>query len=122
MKFTLDQPGRVNVVASHRRGELRIGERVVVSSAIVTADRLLEDWPVGDVATLSPERLEDVLSLDPEIVILGTGERQVFPEPSLFAAVAGRGVGLEVMDNGAACRTYNVLLAEGRRVALAIIL
>ena len=63
-----------------------------------------------------------MLSLEPEIVILGTGERQVFPEPSLFAAVAGRGVGLEVMDNGAACRTYNVLLAEGRRVALAIIL
>jgi len=122
MKFTLDQPGRVNVVASHAPGELRIGERVVVSSAIVTADRLVEDWPVEDAAGLSAELLGQVLDLEPEIVILGTGERQVFPEPSLFAAVAGRGVGFEVMDNGAACRTYNVLLAEGRRVALAIIL
>ena len=122
MRFTLDRPGHVNLVASYAPGEVRIGERVIVSSVIVTADRLVEDWLVADAAGLSAELLEAVLDLQPEVVVLGTGERQVFPEPALFAAVAGRGVGLEVMDNGAACRTYNVLLAEDRRVALALIL
>lgn len=122
MRFTLDRPGHVNLVASYAPGEVRIGERVIVSSVIVTADRLIADWPAVDAAGLSEELLEAVLSLQPEVVVLGTGERQVFPEPALFAAAAGRGVGLEVMDNGAACRTYNVLLAEDRRVALALIL
>ncbi len=122
MRFTLDRPGQVNVVASHAPGEVHIGDRIIVSSFIVTADRLVEDWPVADVDGLSAELLDAVLSLQPEVVVLGTGERQQFPEPALFAAVTGRGVGFEVMDNGAACRTYNVLLAEGRRVALALIL
>ena len=63
-----------------------------------------------------------VLDLGPEILVLGTGERQVFPEPQVIVALAARGIGLEVMDNGAACRTYNILLAEGRKVALALIM
>lgn len=122
MKFTLDQTGRLNAVDAHAPGEVRISGRMLASSIIVTADRLLEDWPVRDVAALSAGLLEAALDLGPEILILGTGERQVFPEPRLFAAVAARGVGFEVMDNGAACRTYNVLLSEGRNVALALIL
>jgi len=122
VKLTLEQPGRVNAVSSHAPGEIRIGERVLVSSAIVTAERVVEGWPVHDAGELSLELLEAALGLEPEILVLGTGERQVFPEPELFAVAASRGIGLEVMDNGAACRTFNVLLSEGRNVALALIL
>jgi uncharacterized protein len=89
---------------------------------VISPRRLIEDWPVGDAALLAEEALEAALELAPEILLLGTGERQVFPPPRIYALLASRGVGFEVMDNGAACRTYNVLLAEGRNVALALIL
>jgi len=122
MKFTLDQSTRVNAITARSAGKVHVGERIFASSMIVTADRLIPDWPVVDPGRLSIAMLETALALNPEILILGTGERQVFPQPELFAAVTGRGIGFEVMDNGAACRTYNVLVAEGRNVALALIL
>jgi uncharacterized protein len=121
MKFTQDNSAAAHAITAHAPGEVRIGERVLRSSVIVSADALDEAWPVRSVVELEGS-LEAVFSLQPEILILGTGETQHFPEPAVFAAVAARGIGFEVMDNGAACRTYNVLLAEGRRVALALIL
>ena len=122
MKFTLEQSSRINAVTARSAGEVRVGERVFTSSVIVTADALIPEWAATDAEALSLGSLEAALALKPEILILGTGERQVFPEPRLFAAVTGRGIGFEVMDNGAACRTYNVLVAEGRNVVLALIL
>ncbi|MBS1201351.1 MAG: hypothetical protein H6R27_2029 [Proteobacteria bacterium] len=121
MKFTLDDNATANAVTARMQGEVRIAGRAYRQSLVVTATSIVEDWPVGDVAQVEAA-LEIALGLGPDILILGTGERQVFPEPAVFAAVAARGIGFEVMDNGAACRTYNVLLAEGRNVALALIL
>lgn len=121
MKFTLDDSATANAVTARAPGEVRIAGRSFRESLVVNATVIVERWPVRDVAGLAAQ-LDAVLGLGPEIVILGTGERQVFPEPAVFAAVAARGVGFEVMDNGAACRTYNLLLAEGRNVALALIL
>jgi len=63
-----------------------------------------------------------VFALQPEIVVLGSGPRQRFPEPRLLAAIMTRGIGCEVMDTGAACRTYNVLVSEGRRAVAALLL
>jgi uncharacterized protein len=122
MKFTLENASTSNAVTARAPGEVRIGGRVFRNSVIVSANAIVEDWPVGDAAALVPEAMEAAFSLGPEIILLGTGERQVFPDPRVQAAVATRGVGLEVMDNGAACRTYNVLLAEDRNVVLALIL
>jgi uncharacterized protein len=122
MKFTLENSATSNAVTGRAPGEVRIGGQTYRRSLVVSAGILIEDWPVRDSAALTEETLEAVLGLAPEIILLGTGERQVFPDPRLYAAVAARGVGIEVMDNGAACRTYNVLLAEGRNVALALIL
>jgi uncharacterized protein len=121
MKFTLEN-STSNAVTARGPGEVRIGTRLFRQSVVVSAEAILDDWPVRDAAAFIDSAVEAVLGLGPEIIILGTGERQVFPEPRVFATVSARGVGLEVMDNGAACRTYNVLLAEGRRVALALIL
>jgi uncharacterized protein len=121
MKFTQDNSAAAHAVTARTPGEVRIGERVLRSSVVVSADVLDDAWPVRSVAQLEGS-LETIFSLQPEILILGTGETQHFPEPAVYAAVVARGIGFEVMDNGAACRTYNVLLAEGRRVALALIL
>jgi uncharacterized protein len=80
------------------------------------------DWTVAAADALTPADLAPVLALGVDVVLLATGERQRFPSPAVYAAAAARGVGLEVMDTGAACRTYNVLVGEDRAVALALVL
>lgn len=122
MKFTLESSSRVNVVRAYSRAELRIGEERVRSSCIVSAERLITDWPPARFDLLAPEHLEAIFALQPEVVLLGTGERQRFPPAGIRAAFAARGVGLEVMDLGAACRTYNILVHEERRAVAALFL
>lgn len=122
MKFTLETGTLVNAITARGPREVRVRERVFTSSVVLTAREVLADWPVRDAASMSVGDLEAVLALGPDLVVLGTGERQLFPPAALLAHVARRGVGLEVMDNAAACRTYNVLLHEGRNVAVALIL
>jgi len=122
MKFTLESSSRVNLVRAYSLSELRIGEDLVRSSCLVSADRLVTDWPPTRVEALTPEHLESIFALEPEVVLLGTGERQRFPPAGIRAAFATRRVGLEVMDLGAACRTYNVLVQEERRAVAALFL
>jgi uncharacterized protein len=122
MKFTLESSSRVNLVRAYSRAELRIGEELVRSSCIVSADRLITDWPPARFDTLRSEHLQAIFELEPEVVLLGTGERQRFPPADIRAAFAARRVGLEVMDLGAACRTYNILVQEERHVIAALFL
>jgi uncharacterized protein len=122
MKFTLENSSRVNLVRAYSRTELRIGEELVRSSCIVSADRLITDWPPARFDALRPEHLRAILELEPEVVLLGTGERQRFPPADIRAAFAARRVGLEVMDLGAACRTYNILVHEERRAVAVLFL
>lgn len=120
MKFSLDFGTTENYISAYDDGVLRIGERRLRHSVIVLPDALL-DWPGAAVASLNIASLEPALERTPDIVVLGTGATQVFPPMRLYAALAARGVGLEVMDTGAACRTFNILVAEDRRVAAALI-
>ena len=105
-----------------------LDDRVLVRSVeltrsfVVAPDALVEEWQVGEVADLSLELLEPVLRLNPELVILATGKTQVFPSPAVMAACLGRGIGLEVMNNQAGARTFNLLASEGRKVVGAFIL
>jgi uncharacterized protein len=91
-------------------------------SLLVSADRLVTDWPVASATSLEQAHLDAALALEPEILLLGTGARLRFPEPALYASVAASGIGFEVMDTAAACRTFNILLAEGRQVVAALVL
>jgi uncharacterized protein len=120
VKFTLESSSRINLVRAYSRAELRIGEQYVRSSCIVSADRLITDWPPARVEALTREHLEAIFALEPEVVLLGTGERQRFPAADVRAAFTARRVGLEVMDLGAACRTYNILVQEERRAVAAL--
>jgi uncharacterized protein len=122
MKFTLENSSRVNLVRAYSRAELRIGEELVRSSCIVSADRLITDWPPARFDALKPEHLQAIFELEPEVVLLGTGERQRFPRADVRAAFAARRVGLEVMHLGAACRTYNILVQEERHAVAALFL
>ncbi|HEX4269590.1 MAG TPA: Mth938-like domain-containing protein [Steroidobacteraceae bacterium] len=122
MKFTLENSSRVNLVRAYSRAELRIGEELVRSSCIVSADRLITDWPPARFDALRPEHLQAIFELEPEVVLLGTGERQRFPPADVRAPFAERRVGLEVMDLGAACRTYNILVQEERHAVAVLFL
>jgi uncharacterized protein len=94
----------------------------VQRSCLVTATRLITDWPPETFAELMPSHLEFIFALDPELVLLGTGPMQRFASKEVRDEFARRSVGLEVMHLGAACRTFNVLVQEERRVLAALFL
>jgi uncharacterized protein len=124
MKMALDNASGVNIVKSYEPGRVQIREQYFNTSLIVLPGRLFPAWEPRRAQQLRAADFQPILDLDqhPEIVILGTGECQVFPEMGVFATLMDLGIGFEVMNNGAACRTYNILLAENRRAALALIL
>lgn len=86
------------------------------SSFVIAPDTLIEHWPVQDAAAMLPTDLDPLLALQPELILLGTGSTQIFPSGAVMATCLQRGIGLEVMSNAAAARTYSVLAGEGRRV------
>ncbi len=116
MKFTLDARSDVNLVRGYAPGTVRVGDRVVAKHFILAADALITEWEAPSAAELSLEHLDPVFELKPEVVLLGTGHTQRFPSTRVREAFASRGIGLEAMDLGAACRTYNILVQEERRV------
>jgi uncharacterized protein len=122
MKLSLDLPARTHVIRAYAPGEIRVGEVVYHASLIVTAASLIEDWRPTSMADLQPADFEPILALRPEVLLVGSGARQQFPDRAILASLYAARIGFEIMDTGAACRTYNVLVAEGREVAAALIL
>jgi uncharacterized protein len=122
MQFTRDQAPGANVVTYIGSAGIRIGEMPITSSVILSAAEVIADWPVHTIQSLDMEALAPALALGPDILILGTGDEIRFPHSALYAGLASRGIGLEVMDTSAACRTYNVLVADHRAVVAALIL
>ena len=100
-----------------------MNDRVLEHSFALAPDHLLEDWtPPASAVALEPAHLQPLLALSPELVVLGTGGRQVFPPPAVLAACLTRGIGIEVMNNASDARTFNVLAGENRRVVAAFML
>jgi uncharacterized protein len=122
MKFTLESGSNVNVIRSYSAQEIRIGEHSIRSSCIVMADALITNWPPATLDELQANHLDAIIELRPELVLLGTGARQRFAPPEIRSAFATRGIGIEAMDLGAACRTFNILVQEERRVAAVLFL
>lgn len=113
---------RVNTRGNRDEPDSRANVRQVTRSAIITPDDLVEEWRPNEPAEIAVEHMQPVLAFAPEIVILGTGRRLCFPASEVIQACHQAGAGFEVMDTGAACRTYNILAAEGRRVVAALLM
>jgi uncharacterized protein len=94
----------------------------VTESLILTERQVITDWEPNQLAELTAAHLEEVLSLDPELVLLGTGARQQFPAMEILTIFHRAQIGIEVMDTAAACRTFNILVAEGRHVVAALMM
>ena len=120
MKIQLDPAGNLNRIRHYGPGSITVNQTAYDVSVVVLPDRVV-DWPPQRFADLAAAHFELIRALNPEVVLLGTGTRLRFPAGSLTRCLVEAGIGLEVMDTGAACRTYNVLMGEGRRVAVALL-
>jgi uncharacterized protein len=121
MRLLLDNDSSINTVRAYQRDEVVIGTRRLRAPCIVSATRLIADWPVDSIATLTLEQLEPLLTLSPRIVLLGAVESSPRAPAPLRLALERRGIALETMELGAACRTYNVLAQEGREVVAGLL-
>lgn len=121
MDLTLERPGDHLFVRSVSKAGVKVVDRTVTGALILSASELVTDWAVESVDQLDEQLLEPVFALQPEVVLLGTGARQVFPPPELMMKFHSRGVGIEVMATAAACRTFNVLVSERRNVVAALL-
>lgn len=122
MKFTLDNPSADYVFGHYGDGVLKVNQTNYQDSLIIFPDALVTDWPVHSVEELKMSHFDKILKRKPEIVLLGTGLQQRFPCIEFRRSLVQHGLNPEVMDTAAACRTYNLLVSEGRDVAAAVII
>jgi len=122
MKLHLDSTAGRNRISGYGDGYVTVNEERLHSSAIVMPRELVRDWPPEAFEQLEAAHLRSLAGRGLEIVLLGTGSSQQFPAPSVVAPLIDGRIGLEVMDTAAACRTFNILVAEERAVAAALLL
>jgi uncharacterized protein len=111
-----------NIFTGYGTGHVIVNHKRYEHSLIVLPDRIVENWGASAFEDVTAEHFDFVLSLQPEMVLFGTGAALRFPHPRLTRSLIQAGIGVEVMDTAAACRTYNILMAEGRRVAAALLI
>ena len=122
MDLVQERPDFEFVVRGADGRRVLVNEIALAASCIVAPDHLVRDWPVASLEQLDDAALAAVFDLQPDVILLGTGERQQFPPARVMAAALQRGIGIEPMANGACARTYNVLAGEGRKVVAAFVL
>ena len=121
MDLTLEQPGDHLFIRSVSVQGIQVVDDFYDSSIIVSTKQVIPDWPVNSVENITEQHLEKVLDMQPELVLIGTGARQAFLSPRQMMYFYSRNIGIEVMTTDAACRTFNVLVAESRNVVAALI-
>ena len=122
MKFQPDSLEGVNTIARHDGGSVWVGNQSYSGSVIVPWSGPVRAWAPADFNAVTQAHLDEILQLQPELVIFGSGARLRFPPPALLRGLIARRIGVESMDSAAACRTYNVLVSEGRTVVAALLL
>lgn len=122
MKFSEDTGGAAYRITGYGEGWVSVNQNKLTHSFLIGSQTLVDDWQPQSIETLQPEQLDALFAIDAEVILIGTGENQQFPAPEVWKALVQHGVGFEVMTTAAACRTYNVLLSEARRVTAAFFL
>ena len=121
MKLQSDPHSGANTITGYGDGYIEINKIPYSHAVLLSSDGEILEWPVKSFEELSPADFSQMASLKPELIIIGTGKRQRFPKPELLKTLIDAKLGFEVMDSQAACRTYNILVGEGRQVLLALI-
>ena len=120
MKFTADSASG-NFIRAWQPGRLTVRDELICCNAIISHDRIIADWRPAAITEMSIADFAPALELCPEMILLGTGRKQQFPHISLLTSLLQSGIAIEVMETGAACRTFNVLLGERRAVVAALL-
>ena len=125
MKLHLTTAKNLNLITGYGLDNntqfIEINNQRYISSLVVMPDQLILDWPVTDFANLVQTDFAQIVELKPEVVLLGTGQTHQFLHPKITQQLTNNGVAIECMTTAAACRTYNILMSEGRTVAAALI-
>jgi uncharacterized protein len=121
LKLHLSGAAHLNLFTAYGEGYVAVNNRRIEKSVVVLPDRIIADWPASSFDALSVEPMAALAGLGQEIVLLGTGKVLRFPRREIVRPLIDAGIGLEVMDIQAACRTYNILVSEERKVAAALL-
>jgi uncharacterized protein len=121
VKLQSDPHSGANTITGYGDGYIEINKIPYSHAVLLSSDGEILEWGVKSFEDLNPADFTQMASLKPELIIIGTGKRQRFPKPELLKALIEAKVGFEVMDSQAACRTYNILVGEGRQVLLALV-
>jgi len=122
MKFTEDlETSKLNLITSFEAGYVVVQKKKIKTSHIIAPDALIA-WELTTFSEISSDHLTPISQLNPEVILLGTGNKHIIPEKALFQALVKIGIGFEIMDTAAACRTYNILVSEGRRAIVGLII
>lgn len=122
MKLILTNPGESYAIRSYQAGRVVINDQAFTRSLVVAPTQLMLDWRPQSAEELTEADFEVLTEMQPDLVLLGTGEKQVFPPVSLYAPLLQKNIAVEIMNTGAACRTYNILASEGRQVIAALMM
>lgn len=122
MKFSEDKIQQGYYVTGYEQGVILVNDNPKTSSFIISDEQLIEHWAPVHIDELRTHHLDLLLALQPELVLIGTGDTLKFPAIEHYACLIQQNIGVEIMDSTAACRTYNILLNEGRKVVAGIIL
>ncbi|MTW21573.1 Mth938-like domain-containing protein [Allochromatium palmeri] len=122
MKFSEADAGSGYLIEGYGSGWISLSGRRYTRSLILTPSEIIEPWGPTAAADLTREHLTVIADLTPRVVLIGTGDQPTLLDPVLYAGLLERGIGVEVMTTGAACRTYNILASEGREVVAGLIL
>ena len=122
MKFAESDPNEGYFITSYDENTIQVNGKNFHSSLIIATTELNTDWSPRSIENLSTDDFTAIIDLKPEVVIIGTGDKLTFPPIETYAELIKLGVGVEFMDTGAACRTYNILTGEGRHVVCGLIL
>ena len=122
MKFAQDSQDEGYVITAYDDNSVSINGKPFSQSLIVSTTQLNDDWNLTSIESLQTSHIEQILTLKPELIIIGTGDKLIFPAVEVYAAIIQQGLGVDFMDTGAACRTYNILMSEGRDVVAGLVL
>lgn len=122
MELNLDTGEGRYQIRAYAKDFIQVNEQKIRHSIIVMPNQLIDPWPPHCIADLTSDYLQLIIDLRPSIVLLGSGENLAFPDAALLNVFYQQKIGIEVMNNGAACRTYSVLMSEGRKVAAALLI
>lgn len=122
MKFAAIGDSDGHLIQGYEHDRILIDGQSYTRGLAISPERIVTGWGPAAAVDLTGEHFATLVELDPQVILVGTGGRQVFPDPHIYLSALRLGVGVEVMDTGAACRTYNILVAEGRKVAAGLII